>query len=114
MFWDATDSKYEIMGLGRVQTPTLGMIVQREHEIRNFSSKPFFEVIGHFKNVSGEYTGRWTQSEAETESNGDNSDKNRFFKKEKALAILQKCQGVTPDITSEVSQTEKRHLNFLI
>lgn len=109
MLWMRQTQKYEVMGVGRVQTPTLGMIVQREHEIRNFVPRPFFEVIGHFKIASGEYTGRWNQSGAETEGNGDNSDKNRFFEKEKALAVLQKCQGVTPEKTSEVSQTEKKN-----
>ena len=33
-----------LLSIGRVQTPTLSMIVEREHIIQNFKSKPFYHV----------------------------------------------------------------------
>lgn len=44
---------------GRVMTPTLQIIVDRELEIQNFKSKPFFQVEGDF----GQYTGQYYEKE---------------------------------------------------
>src|SRR6266478_4399809 len=45
--------------VGRVQTPTLAIVVEREHKIRSFVSRDYWEVIGTFKAEAGEYTGKW-------------------------------------------------------
>lgn len=44
---------------GRVQTPTLAILVEREERIRSFSERTFFEVTGHFTVSAGGYEGRW-------------------------------------------------------
>lgn len=38
----------DVFSIGRVQTPTLALIVKREHEIANFKSEPFWEVEAEF------------------------------------------------------------------
>ena len=45
--------------VGRVQTPTLAIVVEREHKIRKFVSRDYWEVIGTFQAAAGEYAGRW-------------------------------------------------------
>src|ERR1039458_7999635 len=45
--------------VGRVQTPTLAIVVEREAKIRAFKPRDFWEVIGTFDAVAGNYTGRW-------------------------------------------------------
>src|SRR5699024_1742352 len=45
--------------IGRVQTPTLFMIYQRNQEIENFVSKPFYELYGTFYTEKGEYEGKY-------------------------------------------------------
>src|SRR5882757_4825676 len=45
--------------VGRVQTPTLAILVEREQKIRKFISRDFWEVIGTFDAAAGNYTGRW-------------------------------------------------------
>jgi DNA topoisomerase-3 len=45
--------------VGRVQTPTLAIVVEREARIRKFVSRDFWEVIGTFDAAAGQYTGRW-------------------------------------------------------
>ena len=45
--------------VGRVQTPTLAIVVEREEKIRKFVSRDFWEVIGTFDAAAGQYTGRW-------------------------------------------------------
>src|SRR5437764_2934519 len=45
--------------VGRVQTPTLAIVVEREHKIRSFVPRDFWEVIGTFDASAGQYTGKW-------------------------------------------------------
>lgn len=45
--------------IGRVQTPTLYLIYQRNKEIENFISKPFFELYSNFSHENGNYKGKY-------------------------------------------------------
>src|SRR5699024_7357915 len=49
-----------VFSIGRVQTPTLFMIYQRNQEIENFVSKPFYELYGTFYTEKGEYEGKYS------------------------------------------------------
>jgi DNA topoisomerase-3 len=48
-----------VTSLGRVQTPTLAIIVDRENKIREFKPRELNEIIGTFRAKTGEYSGRW-------------------------------------------------------
>ena len=48
-----------VTSLGRVQTPTLAIIVERENKIREFKPRDLREIIGIFRAAAGEYAGRW-------------------------------------------------------
>jgi DNA topoisomerase III len=61
-----------VTSLGRVQTPTLTIIVDRERKIQEFKPRELHEIIGKFRAAAGEYTGRWfdeafKKDEAESE-----------------------------------------------
>ena len=43
----------ELLSIGRVQTPTLALIVNRDLAIENFVSQPFYEIMGEFKCETG-------------------------------------------------------------
>ena len=47
----------DLLTVGRVQTPTLAMIVQRESEIEAFRPDKFWQVIAHFVADAGDYDG---------------------------------------------------------
>ncbi|WP_071549710.1 DNA topoisomerase III [Neomoorella thermoacetica] len=50
----------KLLSVGRVQTPTLALVVAREREIRAFKPKPYFEVWATFRKNTGEtYRGKW-------------------------------------------------------
>ncbi|MGM0835022.1 MAG: DNA topoisomerase III [Bacillota bacterium] len=49
----------DVFSTGRVQTPTLALIVKRELEIENFQSKPFWEVLATFNMDGKMYKGSW-------------------------------------------------------
>src|SRR5947208_3112481 len=58
-----------VTSLGRVQTPTLTIIVDRENKIKEFKPRELHEIIGTFRPAvaGGEYAGRWFDEEFEKE-----------------------------------------------
>jgi DNA topoisomerase-3 len=68
-----------VFSLGRVQTPTLALIVERDNEITNFVPKTYYEVFADFLSPNGSYRGVWF-----------GKDGSRFDKKEDADAIVAK------------------------
>lgn len=53
-----------VISVGRVMTCVLGMIVNREREIRSFTKTPFYRVIGNFKLQEKPFTAEWRAVEA--------------------------------------------------
>jgi DNA topoisomerase III len=92
--------------VGRVQTPTLAIVVERERKIREFVPRDFWEVIGTFDAAAGQYTGRWFDERfaKSDEKNGDDQLKpERLWEKARAEAIRDKCLG-KPGIVTEESK----------
>lgn len=50
-----------VFSIGRVQTPTLYLIYQRNQEIEHFVSKPFFELFATFSDESRQYEGKYKE-----------------------------------------------------
>lgn len=57
--FDAVRKKPNVISIGRVQTPTLALIVEREWEIERFIALPYFEVRAEFATNQGDYPGKW-------------------------------------------------------
>lgn len=91
---------FQLTPVGRVQTPTLAILVEREKKIRAFKPRTYFEVFGDFDVKAGQYRGRWFD---ETFKKGADEDARaeRIWDKEKAEAIRDKCLGKTGVVTEE-------------
>src|SRR5512135_2311166 len=50
---------FQLTTVGRVQTPTLAILTEREERIRAFRPRNYWEVIGTFRAKAGEYAARW-------------------------------------------------------
>ncbi len=92
----------ESMSAGRVQTPTLAIIVHREIEILNFKPQDYWEVHGTFSAVQGSYTGRWVRTSKNTEDEADHL--HRLTDAAQAQSIVQRCQGVAPTSVKDESK----------
>ncbi len=89
---------------GRVQTPTLAILAEREERIRNFTPRTYFEVFGDFGIASGSYRGRWF--DPTFKKNGDDDARaERIWDKAKAEAIQAKCSGKPGTIDEEKKPT---------
>lgn len=47
------------LSIGRVQTPTLALVVKRDLEIENFKPQTYYAMVGTFQHAAGSYTGKW-------------------------------------------------------
>lgn len=100
---------YEMMTAGRVQTPTLAILVHREQEIKTFVPKDYWEVHATFGAQAGTYVGRWFSASAPVEvADGDEDAAaagSRFWDRAQADAIVAKCRGVSPSSVKDESKT---------
>lgn len=94
----ATNKKGDLTSIGRVQTPVLKLIVDREMQIRNFKPEDFYELRGTFKVNGGEFVATHLIAP-------DHKD-TRFKRKEDADAIealvKSKAPGVVAESTNDV------------
>ena len=93
--------------VGRVQTPTLAIVVEREQKIRKFVPRDFWEVIGTFKAEAGEYTGKWFDEKfVRPDKDGDVDLKpERVWDLPKAEELRAKCLGKPGTVTEESKPT---------
>ncbi len=81
----------EVLSVGRVQTPTLAMVVERELEIRAFVPEDYLEVVASFRPVDGEKTDHAEKSAVAEE---DETYEGTYFKGKKPTA---KARRLPPD-----------------
>lgn len=90
--------------VGRVQTPTLSLVYQREQEILNFSPRDYWRILGTFEIKAGTYEGIYQK--ADWKKGDDEHDRaDRLWEKENAQTILQEVQNGGP---AEVTENKKR------
>ena len=70
------------ISVGRVMTCVLGMVVEREREIRNFVKVPYYRIIGEFGNKEGSFKAEWKQTEKSIMNNSNKLYNESGFKKE--------------------------------
>lgn len=92
---------WEVFSVGRVQTPTLAMIVARDHEIDHFKPEPYWQVKATFGN---DYSGLWVFPETE---------ENQIKKEEEAFALLEKVKGKR-GVIARIETTEKSLTPYLL
>ena len=90
--------------VGRVQTPTLAIVVEREDRIRKFVARDYWEVLGNFAATRGSYSGRWFDENFK-KSDGKEGESElkpeRIWDAAKAEAIRAKCTGKPGVVTEE-------------
>ncbi|EFM11261.1 DNA topoisomerase III [Paenibacillus curdlanolyticus YK9] len=92
----ALTSKYNAqLSAGRVQTPTLAMMMDREREINGFQPKPYWTVSADF----GEFQAAWRS--------GDGHD-GRLWERAEAEAIIARTSGPGKQASVEQLRTTER------
>jgi DNA topoisomerase III len=84
---------FRLTPVGRVQTPTLTILANREREIQGFVSRTFYEVIALFGVPAGRYNGRWINEAHKKDENDEHKKAERLWSLEEAQAIVDRCVG---------------------
>src|SRR6266567_3151998 len=77
---------------GRVQTPTLAILVEREEKIRGFKPRDFWEVLATFRAAGGAYEGRWFDEKFRKPDDDPDARAERLWEEAPARAIAAKCE----------------------
>lgn len=94
-----------VLSIGRVQTPILGLVVNRDIDIENFISKPFYEVLATITTTSDEqFQGKWRPSKACEPYMDENK---RVLSKKLALNVVNRINN-QPGNVIKVSQNKKK------
>lgn len=94
--------------VGRVQTPTLTIVHEREEAIRRFVSRDYWEIHADFEASAGTYHGRWFDpSFKKDESDAEKRD-SRVWTAEAAQAIAAACAGQTGTVTEESKPSKQQ------
>jgi DNA topoisomerase III len=85
---------FQLTPVGRVQTPTLAILTEREEKIHHFKPRTYFEVFADFEVKAGQYRGRWFKEDFSKDGDED-ARAERIWEKESADAIKERCLGKT-------------------
>ncbi|MGB9694903.1 MAG: DNA topoisomerase 3 [Caldisericaceae bacterium] len=86
-----------LLSIGRVQTPTLNIICEREREIRAFKPQDYFELEGKFVKESSTYLGTYVNSKGDT----------KIMEESLARELKRKLKGETGVVTNISNKTVK-------
>ena len=86
---------FHLTTVGRVQTPTLALLVEREDRIRKFKPRPYWEVEGVFSCAAGEYRGKWFDEKFVKGKGEDDEHQraDRLWDEARAKTLYDKCLG---------------------
>src|SRR5271154_4559148 len=96
---------FHLTTVGRVQTPTLAILVEREERIKKFVSRDFWEIHGTFAAQAGEYAGRWFDEKFSRKDGDDQLRPERVWDIKFAETIREKCLGKPGVVTEESKPT---------
>jgi DNA topoisomerase-3 len=103
--FNSKDGGFFLTTVGRVQTPTLAIVVDREDRIRKFVPRDFWEVRATFGAQAGAYEGRWFDPGFRKPEDDEHARAERLWDRGKAEAIVAACAGKAGTVSEEAKPT---------
>ncbi len=98
---------FHLTTVGRVQTPTLAIVVEREKKIREFKPRDYWEVEAEFGAKAGSYKGKWFDEGFKGKNDDEHARADRLWEVARAEAIRAATLGKPGEVTEE-SKPETR------
>jgi DNA topoisomerase-3 len=99
--FNSKEGGFYLTTVGRVQTPTLSIVVEREEKIKNFISRDYWEVRAEFVCAAGIYEGRWLDTKFKRDDADPEKRAERIWSKAAAESIVAACRGKMGTVTEE-------------
>jgi DNA topoisomerase-3 len=103
--FNSRDGGFFLTTVGRVQTPTLAVVVEREERIRKFISRDYWEIHATFRAEAGTYTGKWFDPKWKKTDEDAELKADRVWTEAEARAIADVVRGRTATVTEESKPT---------
>ncbi|WLI89720.1 DNA topoisomerase III [Massilia sp. R2A-15] len=103
--FNSKEGGFYLTTVGRVQTPTLSIVVEREEKIKKFVSRDYWEVRAEFICAAGVYEGRWLDQSFKKDENDPEKRPERLWSKAAADTIAMACKGRQGNVTEESKPT---------
>ena len=111
--FNSRDGGFFLTTVGRVQTPTLSVVVEREEKIRKFVSRDYWEIHAQFAAQAGEYAGKyfdpqWKKPPVGPDGVPDPEQRaDRVWNARDAEAIADAARGKPATVTEESKPTSQ-------
>ena len=99
--FNSKEGGFYLTTVGRVQTPTLSIVVEREEKIKRFIPRDYWEVRAEFVCAAGMYEGRWLDTAFKKDETDPEKRAERLWSKAAAESIVAACRGKTGTVTEE-------------
>ncbi|HWT20187.1 MAG TPA: DNA topoisomerase III, partial [Variovorax sp.] len=109
--FNSRDGGFFLTTVGRVQTPTLSVVVEREEKIRKFVSRDYWEIHGVFQAEAGQYPGKWFDASFKKPPPGPDGTADaeiradRVWSEREAREIADAARGKPATVTEESKPT---------
>ncbi|HWW70388.1 MAG TPA: DNA topoisomerase III, partial [Duganella sp.] len=103
--FNSKEGGFYLTTVGRVQTPTLSIVVEREEKIKKFVARDFWEVRAEFVCAAGVYEGRWLDTKFKKDDTDPEKRAERLWSKAAADSIATACRGKQGVVTEEAKPT---------
>jgi DNA topoisomerase-3 len=103
--FNSKEGGFYLTTVGRVQTPTLSIVVEREEKIKKFVARDFWEVRADFVCAAGIYEGRWLDTKHKKDETDPEKRAERLWSKAAAESIVSACRGKQGAVTEEAKPT---------
>jgi DNA topoisomerase-3 len=98
--FNSRDGGFFLTTVGRVQTPTLSIVVEREEKIRKHVARDYWEVKAQFVAAAGSYEGKWFDPKFK-KADDEFARADRLWDAKSAEAIQAACIGKTAGVVDE-------------
>jgi DNA topoisomerase-3 len=103
--FNSRDGGFFLTTVGRVQTPTLAVVVEREEQIRKFISRDYWEIHATFLAEAGEYQAKWIDPKWKKNPDDAELKADRVWSEREAMAIADAVRGKAATVTEEATPT---------
>jgi DNA topoisomerase III len=103
--FNSRDGGFFLTTVGRVQTPTLSVVVEREEQIRKFISRDYWEIHASFKAQAGEYPAKWFDPKWKKDAEDSEKKADRVWTQREAQTIADAVRGQSATVTEESKPT---------
>ncbi|MEN9435823.1 MAG: hypothetical protein RIR09_478, partial [Pseudomonadota bacterium] len=103
--FNSRDGGFFLTTVGRVQTPTLSVVVVREEQIRAFVSRDYWEIHANFHATAGQYPAKWFNPSWKKDADDAEKKADRLWSAQEAQTIANAVRGQAATVTEESKPT---------